>query len=57
MGDTKVQGVVTEYNVDDVLLVFGLEVAEALRENSAKTFLEILIILGEFSQDSLDKRR
>jgi hypothetical protein len=57
MSDTKVQGVITEYNVDDVLLVFGLEVAEALRENSAKTFLEILIILGEFSQDSLDKRR
>lgn len=57
MGNTKMQGVITEQNFDDVLLVFGLEVAEALRKTPAKTFLELLIILGKFSQDSLDKRR
>tara|TARA_R110002051_G_scaffold234957_1_gene296445 strand:- start:424 stop:579 length:156 start_codon:yes stop_codon:yes gene_type:complete len=51
MSETQVQGCITEENVDDIAEVFGQEVAQAVTAGTAKTFLDILIILGQFDKD------
>ena len=51
MSDTRVQGCITEKNVDDIAAVFGQEVAQSVADSRAKTFLDILIILGQFDKD------
>ena len=51
MSETQVQGCITEKNVDDIVAVFGQEVAQAVVNGEAKTFLDILIILGQFDKD------
>lgn len=50
MSETQIKGTITELNLDDIAKVFGLEVAEAVRQGKAKTFLDILVCLGQFSQ-------
>jgi NADPH-dependent curcumin reductase CurA len=57
MSKTKIQGCITEKNLDEVRAVFGDEVAEAVAEGKAKTFLEILVILEQFGKVSVDIRR
>jgi NADPH-dependent curcumin reductase CurA len=57
MSETKIQGCITEKNLDEVRAVFGDEVAEAVAEGKAKTFLEILVILERFGKVSVDIRR
>jgi hypothetical protein len=51
MSKTQVQGCITENNVDEIAAVFGQDVAQAVADAKAKTFLDILIILGQFDQD------
>ncbi len=51
MSKTQITGTITEQHLDDIAKVFGLEVAEAVRQVKAKTFLDILIFLGKFNQD------
>ena len=57
MSETQVQGCITEENLDDVRAVFGDEVAQAVADGKAKTFLEILVILEHFGKVSVDIRR
>jgi len=50
MSETQVQGCITENNIEEIAAVFGQDVAQAVADHKAKTFLDILIILGQFDK-------
>jgi len=52
MSETRVQGCITEKDINEIADVFGPVVAQAVADGKAKTFLDILIILGRFSKDT-----
>ena len=52
MSETQLQGCITEKDIEEITVVFGQVVAQAVADGKAQTFLDILIILGRFSKDS-----